>query len=141
MSALVSSACSAALLAVAGKRPATRGPAPPVTDGETVIVEGERVSDQAGIPVIQRLKTIIAEANSDQLARSRSRSAQWLSACRDEWTGPLTRMIREKCICFRRRRGRSEAAFGQCHGDLLIDEPLEFVRGLCKEEPSFFSSR
>ena len=135
MSALRFLACSAALLAVAASAQQPAGPQPPVTDGETVIVEGERVSTKPP-SVIQQLKTIIAEADSDQLARFEMAVCPMVIGMPREWTGPLTRMIRENVIAV-----GGEVAEAGCSVNaavIFIDEPLELVRGLYKEEPSFF---
>lgn len=105
-------------------------PAAPPSD-EAIVVEGSRRS------IRSTLEQIIAETDSDQLARFEHKICPKVLGLPADWSSVVDRLIRENITS----AGRETEATG-CQPNavaMFVDRPDDFVRGLYANEPSFFS--
>ena len=99
--------------------------------GETITVEGTRRS------VRSVLQKVIAETDSDQLARFEHPVCPRIIGLPVDWAGIVDRLVRENIA----RAGRETETAG-CQPNavaMFVDRPHDFVTGLYEKEPSFFS--
>ena len=94
---------------------------------ESVVVQGQRKA------VIQQLRNLIARNKSDQLARFESRVCPMVIGMPRDWTTIMARMIRENIESV-----GADVDKPGCKPNglvIFIDQPVELVRALEKEEP------
>ena len=124
---------AAALLAVAAAIPATAqvetrtSTASNDQSRESVVVQGQRKA------VMQQLRNLIARNKSDQLARFESRVCPMVIGMPRDWTAIMTRMIRDNIDSV-----GADVDKPGCKPNglvIFIDQPVELVRALEKEEP------
>ena len=98
---------------------------------ESIIVQGQRRQ------IAQALRKLIQPADSEQLARFEDEVCPMVIGMPRDWTASLTRMIRENIVAV-----GGKAAKPGCRVNaavIFIDQPLELIQALAKEEPGFFN--
>jgi hypothetical protein len=110
-------------------------PSEPAASDEAIVVEGQRPTERPP-SVITQLRTIIAEADSDQLARFEMAVCPMVIGMPRDITAVLTRLIKENVVAVGGKVAEPGCSVNAAV--IFIDNPLELVRALHKEEPSFF---
>ncbi len=136
MSRVLSLAAAAALLAgialpanaQVGVRAST---ATDATPEESVVVQGQRRQ------IAQALRKLIEPADSEQLARFEDEVCPMVIGMPRDWTASLTRMIRENVVAIGGKVGKPGCTVNAAA--IFIDQPLELIQALAKEEPGFFN--
>ena len=102
---------------------------------ESIVVEGERPVERPP-SVITQLKSIIAEADSNQLARFEMDICPMVVGMPRDLTAALTRLIKANVVAVGGKVGEPGCTVNA--PVIFIDNPQLLVRGLYKEEPTFF---
>lgn len=99
--------------------------------GEAIVVQGQRRE------IAKALRKLIEPADSEQLARFEDAVCPMVIGMPRDWTGRLTRMIRDNVAAVGGKVGKPGCTVNAAV--IFIDQPLELVRALAKEEPGFFA--
>jgi|GEM_PF-816523 len=98
---------------------------------ESVVVQGQRRE------IAQALRKLIQPADSEQLARFEDAVCPIVIGMPRDWTASLTRMIRDNVKSVGGKVGKPGCSVNAAV--IFIDQPLELIRALAKEEPGFFA--
>jgi hypothetical protein len=98
---------------------------------ESVVVQGQRRQ------IAQALRKLIEPGDSDQLARFEDEICPMVIGMPKDWTASLTRMIRENVVAVGGKSGKPGCTVNAAV--IFIDQPLELIQALAKEEPGFFN--
>jgi hypothetical protein len=98
---------------------------------ESVVVQGQRRQ------IAQALRKLIEPSNSEQLARFEDEICPIVIGMPKDWTASLTRMIRENVVAIGGKAGKPGCTVNAAV--IFIDQPLELIQALAKEEPGFFN--
>ena len=98
---------------------------------ESVVVQGQRRQ------IAQALRKLIEPADSEQLARFEDEVCPMVIGMPRDWTAKLTRMIRENIVAVGGKAGKPGCTVNAAA--IFIDQPLELIQALAKEEPGFFN--
>lgn len=135
MSRVLHLATAAALLAATAPAAAQIGVrASTSAEGETqesVVVQGQRRQ------IAQALRKLIEPADSEQLARFEDAICPMVIGMPKDWTATLTRMIRDNVVAVGGKVGKPGCTVNAAA--IFIDQPLELIQALAKEEPGFFN--
>lgn len=121
-------AASAPAVAQVGVRASTAADAPPE---ESVVVHGQRRQ------IAQALRKLIEPAENEQLARFEDEVCPMVIGMPRDWTASLTRMIRGNITSVGGKVGKPGCTVNAAV--IFIDQPLELIKALAKEEPGFFA--
>ena len=126
------------LAIAAGLLAATAIPATAQTSGaaneqsqESVVVQGQRRE------IAQALRKLINPADSEQLARFEDEVCPMVIGMPRDWTATLTKMIRDNVVAVGGKVGKPGCSVNA--PIIFIDQPLELIQALAKEEPGFFN--
>ncbi len=98
---------------------------------ESVVVQGQRRE------IAQALRKLIAPADSEQLARFEDEICPMVIGMPRDWTATLTKMIRDNVVAVGGKAGKPGCTVNA--PVIFIDQPLELIKALAKEEPGFFN--
>src|SRR5687767_1139076 len=98
---------------------------------ESVVVQGQRRE------IAQALRKLIEPAENEQLARFEDEICPMVIGMPKDWTASLTRMIRENVVAVGGKAGKPGCTVNAAV--IFIDQPLELIKALAKEEPGFFA--
>ena len=99
--------------------------------GESIVVQGQRRE------IAQALRKLINPAESEQLARFEDEVCPMVIGMPKDWTASLIRMIRENIAAVGGKVGKPGCSVNA--PIIFIDQPLELIQALAKEEPGFFN--
>lgn len=105
------------------------------SSSEPIVVEGQRGTEDRP-SVVTKLRRMIDESTGDQLARFEDEICPVVIGMPADWTGILTRVIRENIVATGGKLGRDGCSVNAAV--IFIDQPQELLWALNKEEPSFF---
>ena len=132
---LLHTAAAAAFMAAAAPASAqvdVRGSTAAETQSpESIVVQGQRRQ------IAQALRKLIEPAENEQLARFEDQVCPMVIGMPKDWTATLTRMIRENVTSVGGKVGKPGCTVNAAV--IFIDQPLELIRALAKEEPGFFA--
>ena len=135
MDRLLSSVAVAALLAAAAPADAQIGVRASTSEAEpsqeSVVVQGQRKE------IAQALRKLITETQTDQMARFESTVCPIVIGMPRDWTATLTRMISENITAVGGKIGKPGCSVNAAV--IFIDQPLDLIKALAKEEPGFFN--
>ena len=109
--------------------------APGASSDDPIVVEGQRGTEDRP-SVVTKLRRMIDESSGDQLARFEAEICPAVIGMPADWTGILTRIIRENIVAAGGKVGREGCSVNAAA--IFIDQPQELLWALNKEEPSFF---
>jgi hypothetical protein len=98
---------------------------------ESVVVQGQRRE------IAQALRKLITPAASEQLARFEDEVCPMVIGMPRDWTAKLIKMIRDNVIAVGGKIGKPGCKVNA--PVIFIDQPLELIQALAKEEPGFFN--
>lgn len=98
---------------------------------ESIVVQGQRRE------IAQALRKLIQPSESEQLARFEDEVCPMVIGMPRDWTAALTRMIRENIVAVGGKAGKPGCKVNA--PIIFIDQPLELIQALAKEEPGFFN--
>jgi hypothetical protein len=98
---------------------------------ESVVVQGQRRE------IAQALRKLITETQTEQMARFENKVCPMVIGMPRDWTATLTRMIRENVVAVGGKLGEPGCSVNAAV--IFIDQPLELIKALAKEEPGFFN--
>ena len=98
---------------------------------ESIVVQGQRRQ------IAQALRKLIEPAENEQLARFEDEICPMVIGMPRDWTASLIRMIRENVTSVGGKVGKPGCTVNAAV--IFIDQPLELIRALAKEEPGFFA--
>lgn len=98
---------------------------------ESVVVTGQRRE------IAKALRQLIEPTGSEQLARFEDEICPMVIGMPKDWTASLTRMIRDNVVAIGGKAGKPGCRVNA--PVIFIDQPLELIRALAKEEPGFFN--
>lgn len=104
-------------------------------DDAAIVVEGER--NRPTPSIVGQLKSMISEADSEQLSRFEFDVCPTVIGMPRDYTAALLRMIRANIVA----SGGEVAEPGKCSINaavIFIDRPRELVTALYRQEPTFF---
>jgi hypothetical protein len=135
MTRIFAAATAAALLAATAPASAQIGvrasTAAETESQESVVVQGQRRQ------IAQALRKLIAPADSEQLARFEDAICPMVIGMPKDWTATLTRMIRDNVVAVGGKVGKPGCTVNAAA--IFIDQPLDLIQALAKEEPGFFN--
>ncbi len=128
-------AAAAALLAATAPAAAQVGVRASTADQaqspESIVVQGQRRE------IAKALRKLIEPAENEQLARFEDEICPMVIGMPKDWTASLTRMIRANVSAVGGKVGKAGCTVNAAV--IFIDQPLELIRALAKEEPGFFA--
>ena len=98
---------------------------------ESIVVQGQRRQ------IAQALRKLIEPAENEQLARFEDEVCPMVIGMPKDWTATLTRMIRNNITSVGGKVGKPGCTVNAAV--IFIDQPLELLKALAKEEPGFFN--
>lgn len=98
---------------------------------ESVVVQGQRRE------IAQALRKLITPAESEQLARFEDEVCPMVIGMPKDWTAKLIKMIRDNVVAVGGKIGKPGCKVNA--PVIFIDQPLELIQALAKEEPGFFN--
>jgi hypothetical protein len=98
---------------------------------ESVVVQGQRKE------IAQAIRKLITETQTEQMARFENRVCPIVIGMPRDWTASLTRMIKENVVAVGGKVGKPGCSVNAAV--IFIDQPLELIKALAKEEPGFFN--
>ena len=98
---------------------------------ESVVVQGQRRE------IAQALRKLITPAESEQLARFEDEVCPMVIGMPKDWTAKLMKMIRDNVAAVGGKVGKPGCKVNA--PVIFIDQPLELIQALAKEEPGFFN--
>ena len=98
---------------------------------ESIIVQGQRRE------IAQALRKLITPAESEQLARFEDEVCPMVIGMPKDWTAKLMKMIRDNVMAVGGKIGKPGCKVNA--PVIFIDQPLELIQALAKEEPGFFN--
>ena len=101
------------------------------TPEESIVVQGQRRE------IAKALRQLIEPADSEQLARFEDEICPIVIGMPRDWTASLTRMIRDNVKAIGGKVGKPGCTVNAAA--IFIDQPLELIQALAKEEPAFFN--
>jgi hypothetical protein len=119
----------AALLAASPLSAQTAPPPPP--SGDEIVVQGTRKA------IAQQLRQMIAQADSEQLARFEDEICPIVIGMPRDWTARLTRMIRDNVAAVGGQAGKPGCTVNAAV--IFIDQPLELVKAFAEAEPGYLA--
>ena len=134
MTRVLTSLLATAMLAAAAPASAqigVRGSTADSESQESVVVQGQRRQ------IAQALRKLITPTDSEQLARFEDEICPMVIGMPREWTGSLTRMIRENVVAVGGKAGKPGCTVNAAV--IFIDQPLELIKALAADEPGFFN--
>lgn len=98
---------------------------------ESIVVQGQRRE------IAKALRKLIEPSGSEQLARFEDKVCPMVIGMPRDWTATLTRMIRDNVTAVGAKVGKPGCTVNAAV--IFIDQPLELIRALAREEPGFFA--
>jgi len=98
---------------------------------ESVVVTGQRKQ------IAEALKNLIEQSESEQFARFEDALCPIVIGMPREWTGSLTRMIRENVVAIGGQAGKPGCKYNAAI--IFIDQPLELIKAFADAEPGYFA--
>ena len=98
---------------------------------ESIVVQGQRRQ------IAQALRKMIEPAENEQMARFEDEVCPMVIGMPKDWTASLTRMLRDNIRSVGGKVGKPGCTVNAAV--IFIDQPLELIRALAKEEPGFFA--
>jgi hypothetical protein len=102
---------------------------------DSILVEGQRSTEKKP-SVVTQLRSIILEADNEQLARFETSVCPMIIGMPRDMTAVLDRIIRENVVAVGGKVAEPGCSVNAAV--IFIDQPQALIRALYKEEPSFF---
>jgi hypothetical protein len=99
---------------------------------ESVVVQGQRRE------IARALRKLITPAETEQLARFEDEVCPIVIGMPRDWTAKLVKMIRDNVAAVGGKVGKPGCKVNA--PVIFIDQPLELIQALAKEEPGFFNT-
>jgi hypothetical protein len=100
--------------------------------GDEIVVQGKKKE------IAQALRQLIKPSGgAEQLARFEDDVCPLVAGMPRDWTGVLTRMIRDNVVAVGGKVGKPGCKYNAVV--IFIDQPLELVKALAEAEPDFFA--